>query len=53
LEKAIKVLLTAVSFIPVMDEKQKERLTDELEMFIEKCERGRQIAEQIMSKIEK
>jgi len=52
LEKAIKVLLTAVSFIPVMDEKQKERLTDELEMFIEKCERGKQLAEQIMSKIQ-
>lgn len=52
LEKTIKVLLLAVGHIPVMDDKQKERLMDELELFIEKCERGQQLAEQIKEKIE-
>jgi len=52
LEKTIKVLLMAVSFIPVIDEKQKEKLLGELTLFIEKCERGSQLAEEIKEKIE-
>lgn len=53
LEKTIKVLLLAVSHIPIMDEEQKERLMGELELFIEKCERGQQLAEQIKEKVGK
>ena len=51
LEKSIKVLLMAVKFIPVMDEGQREKLLDELELFIQKCERGTQLAEQIKENI--
>ena len=51
IEKTLKMLLLATQFLPVMDEKQKERLEIDLDRLIEKLEKGLQFAEQIKNKI--
>ncbi len=51
LEKTIKILLIATKFVNIMDEKQKEKLDDELDRFIEMLERGEQLANQIKNQL--
>ena len=53
LEKTIRVLLTAVNCIDCIDDVQKETLLREIELFIQKCERGAYLAEEIKNKIDK
>lgn len=50
-KEAIKSLLLATKFIPVMDSSQKTKLDGELDRFIDKLEEGLQLAEQIQNKI--
>ena len=51
IEKTFKILLLATKFLNAMDEKQKERLEIDLDRFIERLEKGLQLAEQIQEKI--
>ncbi len=53
LQKTIKILLFATRFIPVMDEKQKERLEYDLDRFIETLDKAKQLSEQIQDNIER
>ena len=53
LQKTIKILLLATKFIPVMDDKQKERLGYDLERFIETLNQAKQLSEQIQEHIER
>ena len=51
LEKTIKVLLISTQFINVMDEKQKEKLEEQLDRFLEILNKAKQLSEQIEEKI--
>ena len=51
IEKTFKILLLATKFLNAMDDKQKERLEIDLDRFIERLEKGLQLAEQIQEKI--
>ncbi|MFH1276241.1 MAG: ParB/RepB/Spo0J family partition protein [Candidatus Woesearchaeota archaeon] len=51
LEKTIKVLLISTQFINVMDEKQKEKLEEQLNRFLEILNKAKQLSEQIEEKI--
>ena len=50
LKKTISVLLVATKFISLMDGKQRERLDEEIDRFIEILDKGNQLAEQIQEK---
>jgi ParB family chromosome partitioning protein len=51
LGKTIKILLVATKFIPMMDDRQKETLEQQLDRFLEILERAVQLTEQIKDKI--
>ena len=51
LEKTIKILLISTQFINVMDEKQKEKLEEQLDRFLEILNKAKQLSEQIEGKI--
>jgi len=51
IESTIKILLISTKFIPTMDDKQKEKLDDTLDRFIEILEKGTQLSEQIKERL--
>ena len=53
LENTFKILMIATRFLPVMDDKQKERLNIDLDRFLETIEKSKQIAEKIQGYVDK
>lgn len=51
IQEALKSLLTIAPYVNIMDEKQRERLDDHINRFLEVLERGEQLAEQIQEKL--
>jgi ParB family chromosome partitioning protein len=51
LEKTFKILMIATNFIPMMDDKQKERLDQDLDRFLETLGKSKDIAEKIQERI--
>ena len=51
IEETIKVLLISTRFLSTMDDKQKEKLDDILERFIEILNKGEQLSKQIQEKL--
>jgi ParB family chromosome partitioning protein len=51
LERTIKTLLISTKFIPVMDDKQKESLEQQLDRFLEILNKSKQLSEQIEEKL--
>jgi len=51
IENVLRVILISTKFLSIMDDKQKEKLDEQIERLLEKLERGEQIVKQIQDKL--